>query len=281
MPRKKVTTRPRRVYADTRLGQMHLKLWPGPADSSLPPLVCLHPAPYSGRYYDTFAAALADRVSVIVPDLMGYGSSDELAEPAPIEEHALAIADALQAAGIGRFVPMGFHTGAAVAGELALARPKKVSRLIFITYPYLDAEERAKQLHGLGRGEINGEQLESLRRRWRFTVNNRAAGVPLDAAVNNFIEELRAGERAWFGFHSTFSYASEERLPRISQPVLVINVDGSMKEATHAAAGLLPLVHYAEFFHMNRGIFELHAAQLAAACAQFLEARAEDLETTT
>lgn len=261
---------PRRAYADTRHGQMNLHLWPGPAEGSAPTIVCIHPIPYSGRYFDTFAQELSRYCSVIAPDLPGYGSSTELPEPITIEDHAVAVADALQDQGLARYVPLGFHTGAAVAGELALARPKRVERVVFITYPLLDEEERAKQLHGLGRMPLSGEDLQCLNRRWRFTVNSRAAGVALDRALVNFTEELRAGDKAWFGFHSMFSYEPQARLPKIQQPVLVLNVEGSLKEATKNAAGLLPAASYNEFSTMSRGIFELHAAKLAGGIGEFL-----------
>jgi pimeloyl-ACP methyl ester carboxylesterase len=267
---------PRRAYADTRLGQMHLHLWPGPPAGSGPSVVCLHPIPYSGRYFDAFAGELSKRCSVIAPDLMGYGGSAELARPVSVEEHAAAVADALQDCGCARYIPLGFHTGSAVAGELALARPRRVARLVLITYPLLNEEERAKQLQGLGRGTLAGEELDCLRRRWRFTVNTRAAGVPLDRAMINFTEELRAGDKAWFGFQSMFSYVAEERLPKIRQPTLVLNVEGSMKDVTRAAAELLPAASYNEFTSMSRGIFDLHAAKLAAAVSAFLEAEADE-----
>ncbi|UCG71748.1 MAG: alpha/beta fold hydrolase [Chromatiales bacterium] len=267
---------PRRAYADTRLGQMNLHVWPGPAEGSALAVVCLHPIPYSGRYFDAFAAELSQHCSVVAPDLMGYGSSAELAEPVSIEDHAAAVADALQDQGFARYTPLGFHTGSAVAGELALARPKRVERLIFITYPLLNDEERAKQLQGLGRGSLAGEDIQCLGRRWRFTVNSRAAGVPLERALINFTEELRAGDNAWMGFHSMFSYTPEARLPKVNQPVLVLNVEGSLKDATRLAAELLPAASYNEFTSMSRGIFELHAAKLAGAVSQFLEADLDD-----
>jgi len=264
-------THPRLTYADTRLGQMHLRIWPGPADAGGPPVVCLHPVPYSGAYFDHFATELSQRLSVVAVDLMGYGGSAKLEQPAPIAEHAAAVADALQAQGIARYVPLGFHTGSAVGVELALNRPSRVPRLVCVTYPLLYPEDRDEQLAGLGRTPQSSEQLDSLRRRWRFTVNNRAAGVPLDAAISNFIEELRAGDSAWFGFQSMFEYPSEDRLPKVNQPALVINVEGSLKEPTQQAAELIPESSYVEFENMSKGIFELHAQQLASAVSAFVE----------
>ena len=43
-----------------------------------------------------------------------------------------------------------------------------------------------------------------------------------------------------------------------------------MKEPTREAAGFLPAATYEEFSSMSRGIFELHAAKLAAAVTAFV-----------
>ncbi len=261
---------PKRRYADTRLGQMHLTIWPGPADATLPPIVCVHPVPYSGRYFDGFAAGLSRHVSVIAPDLPGYGGSDPLAEPVGIADYAAATADALQNLGIGRYVPLGYHVGSVVAGELALARPKRVPAMVFVGYPFLSEEERAKQRSGLGSGIVNGEDLESLRRRWRATVNSRAAGVRFEPAFVNFVEELRAGENAWFGFHATFHYPMEQRLAKICQPVFVVNGQGSMKAPTEAAVERLADSNCIEMAVPAKGIFELQPDRLAFAITQWL-----------
>ncbi len=265
------SVQPKRRYADTRLGQMHVTIWPGPADATLPPVVCVHPVPYSGRYFDGFAAELSHHVSVIALDLPGYGGSDPLAEPVAIADYAAAIADALQGIGVARYVPLGYHVGSVVVGELALARPKRVPAVVFVGYPFLNEEERAKQRSGLRPGVVNGEDLESLRRRWRATVNNRAAGVRFEPAFVNFVDELRAGENAWFGFHATFHYSMEQRLAKIRQPVFVVNAQGSMKAPTETAVGMLADSTCIEIAVPAKGIFELQPDKLAAAITQWLE----------
>ncbi len=259
------------VYADTRLGQMHLRIWPGPADAVAPPVVCLHPVPYSGAYYDAFASLLSQRLSVAG---CGYAGLWQFGKTACAGQHRRACRGYCRRfadTGYRPVCPSGFHTGSAIAVELAIARAKRVPKLVCITYPLLDEEQRKDQLASLGRVSQAGEQLDSLRRRWRFTVTNRAAGVPLDAAMTNFIDELRAGDDAWFGFQSMFEYPSEERLPKLKQTALVINVEGSLKAATQAAAELIPEARYVEFPSMNKGIFELHARQLASAVSAFVE----------
>ena len=142
--------------------------------------------------------------------------------------------------------------------------------MIFVTYQYFAAEDRQQRLAELEDSTPIGDALQSLQQRWEFTVGRRAEGVPLASALVNFTEELRAGDRAWFGFHSMFSYAPEERLPSVTQPSLVINVEGALKDPTRAAADLLENHEYREFTHMRTGIFELHVSELAGAVEAFI-----------
>ena len=91
---------PRLAYADTRLGQMPLRIWPGPPVASAPAVVCLHPVPYSGRYYDHFAAVLSLRVSVIAPDSnrSAIGRGITIHNPLHVEE---ALFEAISAGASG------------------------------------------------------------------------------------------------------------------------------------------------------------------------------------
>lgn len=268
--------RPRRGYANTRFGQMHLRIWGNGAAAPHTCLVCLHPVPYSGRYFDTFAERVATDTVVVTPDLIGYGGSASMPEPISIENHAAAVADALESLHEGgfrdtNFVPLGFHTGSAVGGEMAIAHPELVSKVIFVTYPYFESAERARRVEGLPDSTPMTTDPEYRQSRWDFAIGNRPEGVPLERGFVNFSEELRAGDRAWYGFHSMFSYASAERLPLIEQRALVINTEGPLREPTRAAAQMLNDCDYREFLSMQRAVFELNAEEIAGAVRDFLQ----------
>ena len=67
-----------RRYLDNAPGQLHVWQWRG-AQGALPPIVCLPPVPYGGRFFDTFAQAYGG--PVWSADLPGYGFSDALVDP--------------------------------------------------------------------------------------------------------------------------------------------------------------------------------------------------------
>ncbi len=254
---------------------MHLRIWGNGASAPRTCLVCLHPVPYSGRYFDTFAELIAADTVVVTPDLIGYGGSSAMPEPISIQNHADAVADALESLHEGgfrdtNFVPLGFHTGSAVGGEMAIAHPELVSKVIFVTYPYFEPAERAGRLEGLPDSTPIMTDAEYRQHRWEFAIGNRPEGVSLERGFVNFSEELRAGDRAWFGFHSMFSYAPEERLPLIRQAALVINPEGPLHAATRAAARLLPKREYRELPDVAKAAFELNTGEIAGAVREFL-----------
>ena len=268
--------RPRRAYANTRFGQMHLRIWGNGASAPHTGLVCLHPVPYSGRYFDTFAELAAADTVVVTPDLIGYGGSSAMPEPISIENHADAVADALDSLHEGgfrdtNFVPLGFHTGSAVGGEMAIAHPELVSKVVFVTYPYFEPAERAQRLQDLPGSTPMTTDAEYRQSRWDFAIENQPGGVPRERGFVSFSEELRAGDRAWYGFHSMFSYAPEERLPLIQQRALVINTEGPLREPTRAAAQMLNDCDYREFLHMQKAVFELNTAEIASVVSDFLQ----------
>jgi haloacetate dehalogenase len=99
-----------------------------------PPLLLLHGYPQSLVMWHRVAPALADRYTVVLADLRGYGSSDK---PDPVEGSAtyakrvmaadqLAVMDTL---GHDRFVVVGHDRGARVGHRLALDHPDRVAGL--------------------------------------------------------------------------------------------------------------------------------------------------------
>ena len=119
---------PRRRYLDNAPGQLHVWQWGG-GQSGLPPIVCLPPVPYGGRFFDTFAQAYGG--SVWSADLPGYGFSDALAEPPTVGGYMEAMTPLLNAPGQSVWLA-GFHSGALVAMEMANRYPEQVSGLLLV-----------------------------------------------------------------------------------------------------------------------------------------------------
>jgi pimeloyl-ACP methyl ester carboxylesterase len=83
-----------------------------------PPLVLLHPLGMSRRAWDPVVEELAQRYSVVTPDLPGFGLSPALSTTPNVANLADAMAAWLRAAGIERPHVVGNSLGGAVAIEL-------------------------------------------------------------------------------------------------------------------------------------------------------------------
>lgn len=123
--------RTRRAYFDCAFGQLHVRTaFPttGGFDEQVT-LFCLHPMDSSSRMFGALLPALADVRSVYAPDLPGYGESD--ASPTRSStDAATAISDLANGLRLRQIDLLGVKYGAAVAVELAAARPELVRRLV-------------------------------------------------------------------------------------------------------------------------------------------------------
>jgi pimeloyl-ACP methyl ester carboxylesterase len=128
----------RKAYGDTRHGQIHLRDSHGPGR----PLMLLHMTPLSGAMFLPAAPAF-EGLRLLLPDLVGYGRSDPRGEPWRMADWADSLADLLDWLGVAEAAVYGAHVGAAVALELALRHPARVSRLMLDGLPFLTAELRA------------------------------------------------------------------------------------------------------------------------------------------
>ena len=98
-----------------------------------PPLLLIHGYPQTHVMWHKVAPRLAERFTVIVPDLRGYGASSK---PATDAEHltyskramALDLIEAMDALGFGRFDIAGHDRGGRVTYRLALDHGARVRR---------------------------------------------------------------------------------------------------------------------------------------------------------
>ncbi len=112
----------------TRAGEVNLRL-----GGEGPPLVLLHGYPQTHVMWHRLAPALAERFTVICPDLRGYGDSAKPPGGAGHElyaKRAMAreLVEVMDSLGIGRFNLAGHDRGARVAHRLCLDFPERVRR---------------------------------------------------------------------------------------------------------------------------------------------------------
>lgn len=167
------------------------------------PIVLVHGAVISGRYMVPTAALLAAAHRVHVPDLPGFGHSDEPAHPYSVPELAEVLHAWLDVTGIAQAHLLGNSLGAQVVAELAVRWPERAASVILVG-PTVDRAARTRV------GQL-----------WRLAqdaVRERPSLIPL-----HLVDLVRAG---WRFAVSTLDIALadriEEKVPRIGVPLLVV-----------------------------------------------------------
>jgi haloacetate dehalogenase len=121
-----------------------------------PPLLLLHGNPQTHAMWHLVAPALADRFTVICPDLRGYGGSFKppaTADHAPYAKTEMArdLADVMEHFGHRRFLVGSHDRGARVAHRLALDFPDRVEKLAVLDIvPTIEHFERTDMAFALG-----------------------------------------------------------------------------------------------------------------------------------
>jgi haloacetate dehalogenase len=116
------------------VGEVELRVRHG---GSGPPVLLLHGHPRTHTTWHRVATLLADRFTVVCPDLRGYGESSK---PVELPDHAQASKRAMardavalmRALGHDRFAIVGHDRGSYVAFRAALDHPRAVSRLVIL-----------------------------------------------------------------------------------------------------------------------------------------------------
>lgn len=116
-----------------------------------PPLLLLHGYPQTNVIYHRVAPALAERFTLVIPDLVGYGWSvvpKPDADHAPYTKRAMAnvMIEVMERLGFVRFGVAGHDRGGRVAYRMALDHPGRVDKLavldILPTYDYWQRMDR-------------------------------------------------------------------------------------------------------------------------------------------
>jgi 2-hydroxy-6-oxonona-2,4-dienedioate hydrolase len=168
-----------------------------------PPVVLVHGFGVSGRYMTPLARSLAERFSVFVPDLPGYGRSDRPRAPLDIDGLALALDGCLSALRLERPGFVANSMGCQVVTRFAVDSPARVGRMALIGPTVDPAQRRARH-----------QLLSGLR---------DAAREPLSLFALAAQDEAALGLRALLAsFRSALADRIEDRLPLVDQPALVL-----------------------------------------------------------
>lgn len=258
----------RRLYSGAPGAQVHARLWDGAGT----PLVCLHPAPHSGAWFETLAAELAGRRPIIAPDYPGYGGSDEPADGASIKAYARATGGLLDDLGLGfgDVDLLGFHTGCLVAVEMARLVPDHTRRLVLIDVPFFTEDQRSGMLADFAHNP-HPPEFEALAGAWKKLVETRPSVSDKARGVGLFAEQMRGYPDPGAAFRAAFSYDCETRFPDCTAPALVLATKSMLSEPTRKAATVLPDATLLDRQDITSPALESGAAEIAAAVTAFLD----------
>lgn len=165
--------------------------------------VLIHGIGTSHRYMARLHDELASNADVHSIDLPGFAAVPKPDAPPDLTVMATAIAALLDQLGVSHTVVAGHSMGAQWATELGTIRPDLVTQLVLIG-PVTDNTHRSLPYQSL-------------------TLARDVIREPIPVNVTVFGDYLRCGPR-WFLKQSRFMipYPIEERMPRLSMPVLII-----------------------------------------------------------
>jgi pimeloyl-ACP methyl ester carboxylesterase len=185
-----------------------------------PVVALLHQTPRStDEYRDVLPALAAHGYRAIAFDTPGFGRSAPLPAAPSIERWARAISDGLDALGLDRVAIVGHHTGGVIAVELAAQRPEQTPALVLSSTPLTDAKYRGTPPDEAGVDA--GDDADTLRQ-------SRAGFYPSDRPelLDRYVRDaLNAGSLRLLGHHVVGAYEMDDRIARLTMPVLLIGAD--------------------------------------------------------
>jgi pimeloyl-ACP methyl ester carboxylesterase len=224
----------RRAYFECRYGQLHVHdaIPAGGGFDELTTLICLHASETTGRSFLELSKLLGNSRSLYSPDTPGCGESDAPPAALSVAGYASAIGDFLDSMRFRQIDLLGVRSGAAVAAEIAIARPKVVRRVVMVGAPALDDTERKS---------------------WR------------DLSAPEGLEPGALWARA-----SIIDWKARERLPLVKQPLLVLRPKDQFWEAGGRVAKLVPDAKIVDLPDQDKRLLETQAALVAKHMTGFL-----------
>lgn len=260
----------RRAYFECRYGQLHVRTaFPSTGGfDERTALVCLHESPRSSRSFAAFLPAIGTDRSVYACDTPGCGQSDPPPAPPRLGDYAAAIGDVLDALRLREADVFGVGSGAAIAAELAIARPSGVRSLVLAAVPLGPGGEPWDREPWPLPPAADGSHLV---REWRRSLAIRGAGEPLAALATGFAEELGNGPTAAWGHGATAAWRGAERLPLVTQRTLLLRTRGPHAEATTEAARLIRAAQLEDLTELDAGFLAAAPAAIAGRIRRFLD----------
>jgi pimeloyl-ACP methyl ester carboxylesterase len=165
-----------------------------------PPVVLIHGMVNSSRHWEEVALRLADRYTLIAPDLIGHGDSATPRGDYSLGAHAASIRDLLAVLGVNHATVVGHSLGGGVAMQFFYQFPQRTDRLVLVSSGGLGHEVspllRGAALPGAAsilRAAAHPRVLNGL---WRSGDRLRERGIGTGVYLQAIARALRPLERA-------------------------------------------------------------------------------------
>ncbi len=264
-------------YVDSLYGQVHFhRAQPISGPGDITPIAFFHQNPRSAEEYRPLLKVVGrDRVAIAF-DTPGYGESERPDAPLDMTQIAATMATALRGLGYGggkgQVDVFGFHTGVPIGSEVAIQHPDLVRRVVLSGIPYFSPDERRERYANLPRDKTLTEEGSRILGRWAPLVNRRAEGVSLERAVRMYVEDIHSLDKWWYAYNAVWSYVPEERLPLITQPILVLQPHESLTERTlKARTELIPHADLIVLPTIVDDVFDTGPEEIGAALTGWLD----------
>lgn len=234
----------RGAYVDGAWGQVHVRIV-GDASAGGPVAVFFHESPLSSAVYEGVLERLDPALTGIALDSPGYGASSPAPDPAAeIPDYAGVLLAAVRALGVGRFVAVGGHTGAALAIEVARqAEVSVVPGAVLSGVPIFTEVERQQMLQSWAptvQPDADGSQF-----RWAVERYHRVWGAATPPRLLHLavVELMRALPHYPWAYNACFRYDPWPALLAYGGALFLLNAEGDMFARSDAdVAGARPAV---------------------------------------
>lgn len=217
----------KRNYTAYKYGQLHYRIAEPETNTGDTPLICFHMSPYSSAIYENFISVTAASRQSIAIDTPGFGNSDPTPQPPLIEDYASAMSDALDNLGISKAHILGFHTGSKVALALASQRPDVVQKIVMISIAYWTQDEISER-EVIIKAPNTDNYSAHLQKAWAGTIKWSMPSRSPEMLGKVFYAQTVNPAIIHWGHQAAYQYNVEQVMPKITQPVLVLNPEDDL-----------------------------------------------------